>query len=438
MEFPKILIIGQSFNKKSGGGVTISNLFPGWPKDRLAVASNTNLSADMDSSVCTMYYQLGYGNKLHPFPLNIILPEIKCGPITVTGNENKTSAAAATVKTGNYKSLYKILNAVLHFTGLYHFFYKLKITPEFKQWLQDYQPDIIYTQLASLELIKFTDDVHELTKKPVAIHIMDDWPLTIDKPGILYFYWKKVIDRSFRQLLDKSSIFMSICEEMSEEYKLRYNKTFIPFHNPIDIGNWLPFAKNNWIIKDKFVVLYAGRIGTGVFNSITEIAAAVNELAATGYQIEFQIQTGDAEALKKLIQLNEHIKWIKPMSYAALPERFASVDLLVIPQDFDTESIKFLKYSFPTKISEYMVTATPVLVYAPDATALTKYASKYGWGYVVNTNDKEKLVKAIGELYNNEDLRRTLAQTAQKLAIEREDAVIVKENFRKSFILNNV
>ena len=69
-DYPKILIIGQSFNKSSGGGITISNLFQGWPKEKLAVASHVNLISDLDNSVCEQYYQLGYNGKLHPFPLN--------------------------------------------------------------------------------------------------------------------------------------------------------------------------------------------------------------------------------------------------------------------------------------------------------------------------------------------------------------------------------
>ena len=41
--YPKILIIGQPFNKNSGGGITMSNLFNGWPNESLAVATNINL-----------------------------------------------------------------------------------------------------------------------------------------------------------------------------------------------------------------------------------------------------------------------------------------------------------------------------------------------------------------------------------------------------------
>lgn len=432
--YPKILIIGQSFNKKSGGGVTISNLFTGWPKDRLAVASNDNLSNGLDDSVCEIYYQLGYNNKLHPFPLNIILPKISCGVIPVKKNDS-AAVQPATVKSGNYQAIYKILFALLHFTGLYNVFYKLKVTPEFEAWIKEYQPDIIYTQLASLELIRFVDNLNTKTSKPIAIHIMDDWPLSINKPGIFYAYWQKVIDRDFRKLIDKSSILMSICQSMSDEYQLRYKRTFIPFHNPIDIDYWKPKAEKEYTIKDTFTILYAGRLGMGIASSITDIANTVTEIARTNKNIVFEIQTGDVETLTKLVKLNENVKWIPPKAYSSLPAKFTSVDLLMLPQDFDNRSVRFLKYSFPTKVSEYMISGTPILVYGDKTTAITKYAIDSKWGFVVTENNKTALNNAIIELYNNPALRKELAATAQKAAIETEDSEKIREEFRKCLCL---
>jgi glycosyltransferase involved in cell wall biosynthesis len=433
MYYPKILIIGQSFNKKSGGGVTISNLFKGWPKDRLVVASNTNLYSDLDTSVCDTYYQLGYNGKLHPFPLNIILPKIACGILPIANAQQENTATTPPVKSGKYKIIYGIITALLHFFGLYNAFYKLKITPAFEQWLKEYEPDIIYTQLASLELIRFTDAVHELTQKPIAIHIMDDWPLTINKPGIFYNYWQHIIDKEFRLLMDKSAILMSISDAMGDEYKLRYGKDFIPFHNPIDINYWKPAVPKDYSIKDTFTILYAGRIGFGIESSIAQIADAVNEVAQTHRDIVFEIQTGDADAIQKMVQFNDYVKWLQPIAYSALPEKFSGVDLLLLPQDFDAKSVQFLKYSFPTKVSEYMISGTPILVYGDERTGLTKYAVKEQWAYVVTKNDKTALCKAIVDLYSNKQLRKELAERAQQIAVEREDALTVREHFRKAF-----
>ena len=127
---------------------------------------------------------------------------------------------------------------------------------------------------------------------------------------------------------------------------------------------------------------------------------------------------------------------MKPIAYAALPAKFASVDLLLLPQDFDANSVRFLMYSFPTKVSEYMISATPILVYGDKRTAVTKYVLKDKWGYVVWENSKEALVKAINELFSNLELRKQLAEHAQRIAIEKEDSKIIREEFRKCFLIN--
>lgn len=433
MQYPKILIIGQSFNKKSGGGVTISNLFTGWPKDRLAVVSNANLLSGIDTSVCNTYYQLGYNGKLHPFPLNLILPKIKCGLLQVNDTQQQNTISTASAS-GKYKFIYNILLALLNFFGVYNLFYKLKITREFKEWLAAYNPDVIYTQLASLELIRFVSDVKDLTKKPIAIHMMDDWPLTINKPGLLYAYWQKVIDREFRKLLSKTELFLTISDAMAEEYEKRYGKKSLPFHNPIDIGFWKPQTAKDYSATDNFNILYAGRIGFGIAQSIADIAAAVNQVSKTNNKLQFQIQTADIEELKKLVTFSDHVKWVQPVAYNQLPQKFSEADLLLLPQDFDEKSVRFLKFSFPTKVSEYMISGTPILVYGDERTGLTKYALKEKWAYVVTNNNSTSLVNAINELIANEVLRKSLAQTAQNIALQREDATIVRENFRKTFM----
>jgi hypothetical protein len=52
---------------------------------------------------------------------------------------------------------------------------------------------------------------------------------------------------------------------MSDEYHKRYNKNFIPFHNPIDAGVWQNHTKKNYKLSaQNSKILYSGRIGPGI------------------------------------------------------------------------------------------------------------------------------------------------------------------------------
>ena len=431
MTFPKVLIIGQPPNEKDGGGITLSNLFRGWPKDRLAVASGFYFKNEIDPSVCEIFYQLGYHNKQHPFPLSIFHPKIKCGIIPVNKSITPNKESYQRKKIISFHKVLTFIDSFLRFWGIFNFFYRLEITKEFREWINKYNPDVIYSQLSTLELIRFVNKVQSVTNKPLVIHIMDDWPSKITQPGLFSSYWKKRIDKEFRDLLDKSSALMSICEAMSEEYKERYHKDFIPFHNPIEINNWLPYAKTQWDLEKKFIILYAGRIGRGIKNSIVEMGMVVNNLHQSGVNIVFEIQSRDKDRLANLLEANDCIKFVNPIEYAELPKKFSSVDLLFLPADFDADSVEFLKFSIQTKVAEYMISGTPILVFADKETALAKYALKDDWALVVTENNRSALTKALNELITNQQLRKQLSAKAKEIAIKNEDAEVVRTNFKE-------
>jgi glycosyltransferase involved in cell wall biosynthesis len=429
MSFPKVLIIGQTFNKKDGGGVTMSNLFKGWPKDKLAVASNANLHSDLDTSVCNTYYQLGYKNKLHPFPLNIILPKIKCGQITLAGSSSEQTKEVQTVKSGRYKAIYSNLEKALHFLGLYNIFYKLKVTPEFAVWIKEYNPDIIYSQLATLELISFTGVIHDLIKKPVVIHMMDDWPSTISETGLFKNFWHKKIDKEFRLLLHKTTLLLSISDAMAQEYKIRYSKNSVTFHNPIEIGFWKSYQRNNYQLSAVPVILYAGRIGTGIETALETMANAIDRVNKMfSMQVKFVLQTKDKPVW---IEKYKCAEYKTPVAYSELPKIFAEADFLYLPYDFSAASIKFIQYSMPTKAPEYMVSGTPIIMFAPQETALVKAAQAGNWAKVVTQNDIDKLSEAIRQLLTDEAERKQITLNAVKIAETKFNSETVRDNFRE-------
>lgn len=83
-----------------------------------------------------------------------------------------------------------------------------------------------------------------------------------------------------------------------------------------------------------------------------------------------------------------------------------------------------------------MISGTPIIVYADKRTALARYAGRDGWAYIVSENDETLLVKAFEELYSNVSLRKELSHKARLAAIQNEDALIVRDNFRKTLLMN--
>ncbi|HEY5371337.1 MAG TPA: hypothetical protein VIJ75_20325, partial [Hanamia sp.] len=210
--YPKILIIGQYFEKRPGGVITMTNLFKGWDKDRIAVA--TADINDPDFEICNKYYQLGSLEIKRNFPFNLNQKNKRSQSGLLFEKEQKNNFELSQIKNSRSRNLY---NSFLNFVGLTHYRQRFRYSDNFLKWLRDFSPDYIYSQLSNYELILFVSKLHKDLQIPVAIHIMDDWPSTIVKKGILTFYWRKVINKRFRKLLSNTKVLMSIGETMSVE-----------------------------------------------------------------------------------------------------------------------------------------------------------------------------------------------------------------------------
>src|SRR5206468_5436475 len=123
-------------------------------------------------------------------------------------------------------------------------------------------------------------------------HNGDDWQEAIVK-GLFKQYWHKKIDAELKILLERAGLLLSICDEMSLEYKRRYNRDFIPFLNPVELDVWKPHQRKNYDLSDSPMLLYAGRIGLGIDTSLQTMAKAIDQVnEELKMSAKFVLQTG--------------------------------------------------------------------------------------------------------------------------------------------------
>lgn len=428
MTLPKVLIIGQPFNNNTGGGITLSNLFNGWDKNKIAVACPGHLLLDnTDTGICNTYYQLGYKEFKWRFPFSYMQRKYSSGLLKF---DNKRYHDLTIHKSKlRVKVIMNYILPLLEYVGLSHYIYKTDMSEDFRNWLNEFNPDIIYDQTATRNGILFGTAVHTYLKKPLIFHMMDDWPSTISEKGIFKNYWRKKIDKEFRILLDRATLLLSICDYMSQEYKVRYGKDFVAFHNPIDIEFWKKHQRTSYELNNSPTILYAGRIGLGIESSLELIAKAVRKVNdELKISVKFILQTKDRPSWVDKYDNVVHNSFV---SYNDLPKIFSEADFLLLPYDFSPESVKYIRFSMPTKAPEYMISGTPVIVFAPEDTAIVKYAEKENWAKVVTENSIEKLSEAIKELIESKDLRKQIAQNAIKTAEINHSSTDVTNRFKK-------
>jgi glycosyltransferase involved in cell wall biosynthesis len=427
MTFPKVLIINQPFVNNTGGGITLSNLFSNWKGNKLAVAcSGYSLTSDMDFSVCNNYYQLGSEERKWMFPLNIFSRKYYSGKVKFTDSATKNIVKDKAKTRG--KIIDKYVYPLLDFVGFSNFMVRTRLSSQFCKWIDEFSPDVIYAQASSLDDILFCLEINRYVKKPFVFHMMDDWLSLLDRKGFLAKYWREMADKKFRILLKNTDVAMSISDYMANEYKRRYAKEFITFHNPITLDFWKKNQRQTYQLKEIPTILYAGRIGLGIDKSLKMIARAVDKVNKEfNQQVKFVIQSTDAPGW---IYDFKNVKHQDFVSYENLPKVFAETDVLILPYDFDEESIKFIKYSMPTKAPEYMASGTPIIIFAPEDTALVQYAQRFHWAIIVTENNVDILVDKLVSLLKNKSLRQETALQAKTIAAEKHDTNKVAMDFQ--------
>ena len=428
MSLPKVLILCQPFNNNFGGGITLANLFSGWDKNKIAVVCTSHIFNNLNTEVCDTYYVLGEEEHKWSFPFNYMQRKVVSGEVKVS-NEGGAENPVATKITLRSKIVNNYFYPFLEYIGLFHGISKITLSEKLCKWIDEYNPDVIYAQAGVRETLVFCLLAESYIKKPMIFHVMDDWPSTISQKGPFKKYWHNKIDGELRAVLDKSEVLLSISDAMAQEYKKRYGKVFKTFHNPIEIDFWKSHQRNNYELGKTPTILYAGRIGTGIQATLESMAQAIDIVNKDLVNpVHFILQTNDKPAWVDKYSCVQH-KALVP--YADLPKVFAEADFLFLPYDFSEESIRYIKYSMPTKAPEYMVSGTPIIMFAPAETALVIEAIEGNWAKVVTENSIPKLAEAIKQLVLSENERKQIALNAVRIAEEKFNSETVRNNFRK-------
>ena len=433
--YPRVLIVGHAFHNSNGAGITLTNLFRDWPADRLAVIKLNGKDKDLlNYDVCSNYYFLGSDETEVMFPLSIF-QRVNRSQIA-DGNRRPMERAESLISTdrGDHreKSLgERMLKRVLRLSGLDSIKYSYRISDNLHQWIDDFGPDVMYSALGDLDLVRFMLKMTNEFKCKIAIHIWDDWPNTLFQRTLLPGIWGRKFQSEFAQLIERTDIRLSISESMSEQYHRNYNRSFVPFHNPVDLQQWGNCGK---ILgkTDRERVLYFGKMERDNLKSLKLMAEVIDELNETGRkEIEFVLYSPQFATFRKAFSRYKRVFVKEPLRHDELQLEVRKASILFLPLDFGSKSVQYARLSMPTKSTEYMASGVPTIVLAHPEIALNKYTKEKEWALLVEEFDKKQLSNAVLELLRDDIVRSALTERAQKLARLEHSGPDVREKFRQ-------
>ena len=288
---------------------------------------------------------------------------------------------------------------------------------------EDFRPEVIYYRPVDsvLHFHEFACQVLDRLQVPLVTHIVDDWPGRLRyKNPTLY----KQLDRSFRDLLAKSSQCLSICDAMSVAFRARYGVDFTAVANCIDPDDWRALEsqrKQRSSPSEPLIIRYVGALADDMnFQSVCDVARVVDELADE-MEIRFEIYTTPAwkskatAAFHDLRGVSIHDAGVEPHLYRQL---LVGCDVLLIAYNFDEESVRYVRYSMANKLPECLASAVPLLIYGPLTVATVAFSAAWRIAHPVTARDDSQLHAAIRRFASDLEYGRTLGQRAQEVAFE--------------------
>ena len=134
----------------------------------------------------------------------------------------------------------------------------------------------------------------------------------------------------------------------------------------------------------------------------------------------------------KSIQQLQGISIYQPVDFRDMPQLIQLYDIFFICLDFDKQAQNYSQFSISTRTSEGMISAVPVLVYAPANSAMLKYFEKTESGCLVKERNSVQLENAILKIWNDTAYTERISRNAVRTALSDSNSAIVREEFRKT------
>jgi glycosyltransferase involved in cell wall biosynthesis len=442
-EYPRTLILGPTFDWVTGGGITLTNLFQGWPAERLAVASFDPV--EVRPAPAVYQYRLGVAERRWIGPLKFAgaMDVAEGGPVEPVANGVASSGAAAG-SGGRLRPLAKkAFHGVIGLLGSDEYLRPIRPSERLVAWARSFAPDLLYTQLGTWGMTSLALELAAALNVPTVLHMMDDWPEVIYRHGLLSGRLKRDLDRDFRRFVDGASACMAISDAMAREYESRYGWEWTYFHNPVEPARWRvagaeagggnsagPATEAPAVRGGDFTLVYSGRIGPGIEDSVLDICRVVAALRKDGRKVRFAIHSihFDRGADPRFAAF-DGVDLHGAIPDADMAATLGAADALALPFDFHGDAAAFARLSFPTKAPAYEATGVPILVYAPTGHAVAADAAARGWGFVVGEPDLPALAGAICRLMDDQELRQDLSRRALADVAARHEAGVVRARF---------
>jgi hypothetical protein len=198
--FPRVLFLTpNAFNHLTGGGITFSNLFAGWPKDCLATAHNDAVPTTSD--ICDRYFKLGRAEIDLVAPLRIarLVRDREAAAQPLGGTDIVSRPVGGLIARLQGDSAPQ----------------RTRITAELERWITAFKPQLLYTILGGNAVMSLAAAIRRRFALPMVVHLMDDYASIAYRRGLFATVERARMRALLAQNLTAATTCMAISAAMS-------------------------------------------------------------------------------------------------------------------------------------------------------------------------------------------------------------------------------
>lgn len=273
------------------------------------------------------------------------------------------------------------------------------------QVVEQFEPDYIYTIGGSLSSLKISYILSKKTQTPLIIHFMDNWVETLyAKNYWINKWWRKFI----RKIVSHSKKCIVISPKMFMEYSKFIDKGKISLLMNIPSEYSLAINGNK---GNNLNVSYIGGLHLKRWEKLLELSKIIKK---SNLNIIVNIYTNSNLSTDIIDKFDTTIvKFKKSLPHDELKKAYDNSDVLLHVESDDKDIINYTKYSFSTKISEYLYSGLPILYFGPKNLAVPEYLEENEIGLV--SADQDEVTQKFNWLFSVTN-RKRLGEKAKKHA----------------------
>ena len=396
----KILIISHNpLSQVNNNGKTLVSIFKGVPKENIY---QIYLNFDVPD----------YSEKCHYLQLNekqIIVSILKMKNICcqeVPGTPGKVSSAAI-----------KKRNIAIHTKRLLREgIWKLAIwKSNLKNWLADKDFDVVFFMAGDG---MFAYDIYRFVMKNVNVSakgcmfFTDDYIIGRTSRSPIAYLRQSMLKKKIKNTLPIVKGLYVISDEMKEAYRALLAVDSYVIRN-FSIEKKTVLEKQANIQSDCLTMVYAGGLHYNRWKVLSQVAITLKQINRQGKckcRLKIYSSQNISDDIIEKINIESASAFCGAASAEQIAEIYDDADILLHVESFEKTAIASTKYSFSTKIPEYLSASKCVVAVGPSDVASIRYLKNFA----CVISESEKLSLSLKEIINDADYRNSIKSNCEE------------------------